>query len=341
MVENAIHQKISRAARDLKDAKKITERRSAASRLKELINNRSNRLQLLEKAEGASFEDDDASYRLSIFYSSILETALFATGATISGKSRREAEDYIYPFVLLSSIDQDSDAKLLAKYNEQQKQLDQCAPFTFDSLNRYQQTNATLTYASSEVFVKLLRHCLDCLDNEDIMEESPSIQTEMIKHLAKLCSRADYVANFNTNKDVASVIEIVDSLLSQNTKQRNKESIVRYASLALHDLFQNLITRLGIDVSNHISPCFQVIMDWIRNCKRGEEKNHSALHTGKMFATAATIMTAHPEQCCTVLGEDDFGHILFQYARKVWESNRDHSRLREREQLLSFFSAYM
>ena len=47
MVENAIHQKISRAARDLKDAKKITERRSAASRLKELINNRSNRLSVI------------------------------------------------------------------------------------------------------------------------------------------------------------------------------------------------------------------------------------------------------------------------------------------------------
>ena len=159
----------------------------------------------------------------------------------------------------------------------------------------------------------------------------------MLKHLAKLCSRADYVANFNTNKDVASVIEIVDYLLSENTKQRNKESIVGYACVAFHDLFQNLVTRLGIDVSNHISPCFQVIINWIRNCKRVDEKNHSSLHTGKMFATAAIIMTAHPEQCCTVLGEDDVGHILFQYARKGWESNRDDSR----EQLLSFFSAYM
>lgn len=338
MVESAIYQKISRAARDLKDATKITERRSAASRLKELITNRSNRLQLLENAERASFEDDDASYRLSVFYSSILETALFATGATMSGKSKREVQDYTFPFILLSSIDQESDAKLSAKYNEQQEQLDQCAPFTFDSLNRYQQTNATLTYASSEVFGKLLRHCLDCFENEDIMAESPSIQTEMMKHLAKLCSRADYVANFNTNKDVASVIEIVDYLLSENTKKNKKQFSVSYACLAFHDLFQNLIIRLGIDVNNHISPCFQVIINWIRNCKRVEE---NSVHTGKMFATAATIMTAHPEQCCTVLGEDDLGHILFQYATKGWESNRDYSRLRDREQLLSFFSAYM
>lgn len=323
----SVYNKISNAARELREAQIVTHRRNAASALSKLIGDSNIRSKLVEESsEIAKARNNTNRYELvREACRSAVNAALLSSKKTLAGKQKKTEEDIILPFKILFHADAESDAILALKRKKQQEDYDDCEPFTFESFDRYRGTNDTLKNVSNKDIKQILEFCLECLHDENACN---ICEASLMISLAKLCSRSDYVVAFHPRHDLLDILQTIQPrLLGNNLVAHN-------ASKVLYNLVHTMVVSLGIQIHAFVQPCLALVLDWIR--ERGPSYFGDTT-LSCMYNTTSEILIAYPEQCATVLSQDNFGKDLFDFARKAWNSTKGVNR----DALVGYFSSHL
>jgi len=327
------YSQISEATRNLVEAVKITDRRLAVDALKELLSDGSFRAQLTQ--ESAAADKDRPTYALRITLCNTVKAALRVSGKIIDSKTKKKTkksvEDVVLPFKIFCLVDKDSDVAIAALKKERQTRFDECEPFTFESFDRYRNTNANLTHISSKEIGELLKYCLACLKDQELCDLA---EADFLKMLQRLCSRPDYVVHFHPFQDVLDILTVVRERL-----QSGNDGALSAAS-AFYNLIHQFTTALDIQINECVQMCLAIIVDWVRDCKSNSGSaggNNSSQLIKFMYGVATDLLSVYPEQCVTILSQRDFGKELFGYARRCWKG----SRAGDRDMLVGYFASHL
>lgn len=323
----SVYNKISDASRELREAPKITQRRLAASTLSRLIGDTNIRSKLAEESYNiAKARNHKNKYEpLRAAYRSAVNAALFASKKTLAGKEKKTEEDILLPFKILFHTDAETDAILAMKKKKQQEDYAVCEPFTFESFDRYKGTNDTQKHVSNKDIKQILEFCLECLRDEIVCN---ICEASLMASLVKLCSRSDYVVAFHPRYDLLDILQTIQPRLLGNAL------VAHNASKVLYNLVHTMTVSLGIQIHAFVQPCLALVLDWIRD--RGQSY-FGDTSLSYMYNITAEILMAYPEQCSTILSQDDFGKDLFDFARKAWNSTKDSNR----DALVGYFSSHL
>lgn len=321
------YNRILTSSRDLKEAQKISNRRFAASVLSKLITDASIRSRLTEESFKIARVKKCRDLRepLREAYRTALNAAISASRKTLQGKEKKTEEDIILPFKILFNADSESCAVLTMRKKKHSEDYVECEPFSFEHYDRYKDTNTTQKNFSNKDIKELLDYCLECLGNEIICT---ICEAELLISLVKLCSRADYVVTFHPRYDFLDVLQAIQPRLVA------KSSLTHNAAKALYNLIHTIVATLGVQIHAFVQPCLALALDWIRCQDIGYFADASL---SLIYNAVSDILTSYPEQCCNILAQDNFGKDLFDYARKCWNSTKDHNR----DALVGYFSSHM
>lgn len=323
----SVYNKISNAARELREAQVVTQRRIAASALSKLVGDTTIRSKLVEESSqiAKATNNRNRCELLREAYRIAVNAALLASKKTLVGKQKKIEEDIILPFKILFHADAESDAMLTTKKKKLEEAYEDCEPFTFERFDRYRGTNDTLKNVSNKDIKQILEFCLECLQDENVCN---ICEASLMISLAKLCSRSDYVVAFHPRYDLLNILQIIQPrLLGNNLVAHN-------ASKVLYNLVQTMVVSLGIQIHAFVQPCLALVLDWVR--ERGPSYFGDTT-LSYMYNTTAEILIAYPEQCASVLSQDDFGKDLFDFARKAWNATKGSNR----DALVGYFSSHL
>lgn len=380
---NQTYNKINKATKTLRKATKITERREAAKELISLLANSNLRAKLKKDAivrstkinDFRTSDDNNATTATDVLrqiYQAVIHDAIDAANRTLDSKVKLKLEDVIPPLKIFRSIDSESDT-LLASIKQSQNQNHYIPePFTFESFDKFRDSNETLTFLSKKEIDKLLRYGLHCLHTKQICSIA---EQESLNLLYKLCSRADYVSMFaNSNDSICTILnELQPRIILRNTKDddtqnpspRNRQKIQYHhqvsmlasnAAKTFYNLIHNLVS-LGIDIQIFVQLCIALVCDWIK-----QENSKELLQF--MYGVIVDIFGCYPELCVGIIfrredssddsdmdmdmetndnsndnddGSSCYGKELFGYAKRSWSTARGI----DRDALVGYFSAYL
>lgn len=329
------HGKISKATKDLSNASKIVERRNCSQALKKLLSDSNIRSRFANEAAIAARDKNKSTHQiLSKIYSNAIKAAINCAQKTLDSSTKEKNEDIIFPFRIFTLVDKDTDAALASIKKERQAGFDECEPFTFQHFERYRNTNQNLTFVQPRVIQELLKYCLDCLENEDICGLA---EAELLNFLHKLCSRPDYVAHIHPNQ---YMIEILTAVQIRLLRSMDSVKMCEYAAKAFYYLVHQFTVALGMDISGFVQPVLALVVDWVRTCSSrassGNSTNSSEILKW-MYGVAIDILSAYPDQCVSVLGQNNYGKDLFGYCRSRWLVSKDD----HKEALVGYFSSHL
>ncbi len=284
---------------------------------------------------------------LSTFYKEIFRDALDATLQTVKSSVKFSLADATLILKVLRAIDAESD-NALSEMNEARNHdwSYVTEPFTFESFDRYRGCNLTKTYLSGNEIKSALKNCLRWLESEEICSVA---EQDLINLLCRLCSRADYVSSFGTSNDMVSnimeelhprIVPTYDdktepSLKIAQRKINSQESVLaKNAAKTFYNLFHQLISVLGIEITVFVLPSLKLIVEWVRH------RNAEPTLLKHMYGVAVEIFAAYPQLCVGIFKNDDdenLGKDLFGYAVRSWNTSRNV----DRDILVGYFSAHL
>ena len=342
------YRKIASSSRKLAKETKITFRRQAADDLVKLLTDTALRTKLkreIAQAKTASSKsknidvDKEVKKELEKLYRGVFRDALEATLQTLKSKVKFKVEDVNLLLKVVRAIDAESDNAIsLVKEARNQNWSYVTEPFTFESYDRYRGSNINNSYLSGTEIKSALKSCLGWLESEQICNVA---ENDLMNLLLKLCSRSDYVSAFGTsNERISQIIEELhfrivshhDSSSSSSSLQMSQ--MVKNAAKTFYNLFHNLISVLGIEISLFVLPALKLIVEWVRH----EKSDPTILQF--MYGIVVEILVVYPQLCVGIFESDDdknLGKDIFGYAVRTWGSARNV----DRDVLVGFFSAYL
>lgn len=368
------YKKIANASRALQKASKITYRRQAADDLVKLLTDTNLRNKLkkelslakasaLSQASSASSSPSASSKshdvqkavakELSTFYKNIFRDALDATLQTLKSKVKFKLEDVSLILKVIRAIDAESGNALSyikqSKSNHQYTWYYVTEPFTFESYHRYRGSHSTNTYLSGNEIKGALKNCLGWLKSETICNVA---ENDLMNLLLQLCSRSDYVVTFGTsNTMISHIMEELHCRIvpfddkddehgknnghnNRHHTNHNEKMLAVKTAKTFYNLYHNLISVLGIEITIFVLPCLKLIVEWIRH-----EKSESTL-LQYMYGVAVEILAAYPEVCVGIFESDEdknLGKDIFGYAMRAWNTAMN----ADRDVLVGYFSAHL
>ncbi len=334
------YNQLATTTKELREATKITSRRAAAEKLVNFLSNASMRAKLAKESyDAAKSSNDPSPYNpLRKAYANAIRAALYATSQCLGSsksKSAKQKADIVTPFKVLFAIDTDSDHAISVWKKERREGFDECEPFTFESFDRYRNTNEKFaTHAGAKEIRELLQFLLEeCLQREDCLSVA---EVDLMQFLQKICARPDYVVHFHPRQDVIEILKAIKPRLEIDHSTSSQDSSLNSnAAKALYNLVHNMTVHLGIQMHAFVTPCLALVLDWVRDSRENGGYGHGIL--ASMYGVAVDILSSYPEQCVSVLATDDMGKDLFSYARRCWGSARDVNR----DTLIAYFSAHL
>ena len=367
MANSPTYNEISRLTTTLTSSTNITSQRAAASKLLSKLADAKIRSRLASESASSAVSSGTASNcgyydpnkALRQIYRVAIRAAVFSSGKTLHGKSKCKLEDVILPLKILQHIDSDSDA-VQKSISSSQDYFYQDEPFTYDSFNRYRNTNSTKTHLGPSEIQSLLKYCLECLDNEDAKAVA---EVDLMNMLCRLCSRGDYVCHFHSREDVGYILSQIhprllgidddehdgesSSNLKRNTSNVHKgrrrggsiaDNLMLHTARTFANLVHQCIVTLGTQIMPFVEPCISLVTEWVRKCEADTVDKGKVLQTLQyVYGVMVDLMAAYPEQCIIILGKDGCGRDLWGYARRYWSNARDAIR----NVLVEYFSAHL
>jgi len=335
---NSTSNRILQASKKLRNATKITSRREAANQLLQLLTSKDYRKKLKKEAiikvknsclsSSSSKSDEETSTTVNRVirkvYRAVMEDVINATSDSLKSKVKLTQIDLNLPLKVLNAIDSESDLAIssLTDVQTKGKWFYVPEPFTFESFNRYRDTNSTLTYLSNKDINLLLNYCLVSLRRRDLCDIA---EQDLFNLLLKLCSRSDYVSAFGTSNDlIFNIIEEIHTRMISNISSTLAKTVIE----TLYNLVHHLVVKLGIDIQMFVRPCLGLILDCIKNDVPSLSKH--------IYGIAVDVMATYPELCSSIFKDDENMSKLYSYATKCWSLSRH-----DRDVFVGYFSAHL
>lgn len=281
----SIHQQALKLCRQLRDETALHKRRETATNLRNLVTDRRNRERLLQEATGRP--------ALCALWRSVLGSSLFAADRAIASSKRgkRNKDDVMFPHYILLS----------------------CTEFsTFSEID---------SLLSSKEVRALLKYCLDQLADNDALEVAESGLLNMLHHL---CLRPEYVAYYRPSIEMDNILAEIETRFPRPERKMSERNEASFDTAA--KAFAALVKTaqaVGIGLHVLIPGCLECIHTWCKY-KLSEASSDVSTKSGtssvlpSMFGVAASLLTAHPEQCIVEMSRK--GRLILKLAKQCYPS---------------------
>jgi hypothetical protein len=341
---NQISSRITDAVKALQNATKITGRRKCTEEIIKLLNDSTLCLNLkkeaVEIAKKSLYklydEHVSATKHLRFIYRSVMKAMIKSTETILNGKTKIKSEDIKSLYKVFCAIDSDSNTAMVSSKQKQNRDWYHVPePYTFESFDRYRDTNDIATYLSDVEINSLVNFTIKCLDNEVLVRIA---ETELLDLLFKLCSRRDYVSLFGTSdENIMGIINVIGQRVACKKSIQMKSSDIICPKI-LYNLIHNLVAVLGIDIQIFVHQCLSLLQDWAQQQAALIQTRHSqALEF--MYGVAVDIYATYPDLCVGILSNKkyhDIGKELFNLAKLNWRIGKT-----KRDALVRFFAAHL
>ena len=177
------------------------------------------------------------------------------------------------------------------------------------------------TRLSTKEILACVDYCIHYLNDAICVEMA---ETELLKWLAHMCSRPDYVSVMPIYYQVSHILDEVGRRISRTFEKKDKmvkrESLNESAK-CLGALIYNLTTRLGMAMQIYTRPVIEMVGVWADSAmfdlEGGVRTDQDIIALMPYLYSAVTnLIAAHPEQSVPVLSEH--GHSLLGLAKKYY-----------------------
>ena len=248
----------------LREETALQKRRDAATKLRNLIADHHNRERLLQEAPGRE--------ALCTLWRSVVGSSLYSANLAIASnkKGKPNKDDVMLPHKILVS----------------------CSEFsTFSDID---------SLLSSKEVRNLLTYCLNRLAHEDTLAVAEHDLLEMLHHL---CLRPEYVAYYRPSHEMNNILSELELRFPRPRRKMSGADVELFDTAA--KAFVALVkTSQAVGIGMHIliPDCLECVDMWCtyqlneESCSVSTENKLSSV-LPNIFGVAASLLTAHPEQC--------------------------------------------
>eukprot|EP00934_Nitzschia_sp_Nitz4_P002999 Nitzschia sp. Nitz4//scaffold58_size112336//77092//87879//NITZ4_004044-RA/size112336-snap-gene-0.158-mRNA-1//1//CDS//3329555022//2989//frame0 len=185
--------------------------------------------------------------------------------------------------------------------------------------------SVSIPLLSQKVVCNLLKYCLDFLERDDIVQIAGLSLLDM---LTVLCSKPQYLGQFQYRQDCSRVLDILYSFLSVESDKKTP-TLFQKAAKTLEQFYATLKT-MGLDMYPFLERTMRVISFWCNYCLEAEENGqrksrHAQTHASShLLLTVTYILQSYPDHSVAPMRR--YGLVFFRFCRKVYPNARAQSK---------------